>query len=118
MSVPVFHTTEFDGSSTVPSNFVLKKRDSSIATGLVAIPGDILIARVGRNLESKVCMVRKGYVILSDCIFALRVLPAHRERVFNFLTSQSGRDALASASHGVAARFITTEALLNIKISI
>jgi type I restriction enzyme M protein len=117
MSVPVFHTTEFDASGTVPSSFVLKKQDSSIATGLVAIPGDILIARVGRNLDSKVCMVRKGYVILSDCIFALRVLPAYRERVFSFLTSQSGRNALASASHGVAARFITTEALLNIKIS-
>lgn len=118
MSVPVFHTTEFNASGTVPSNFVLKKQDSSVATGLVAIPGDILIARVGRNLEGKVCLVRKGYVILSDCIFALRVLPAYREQVFSFLTSQAGRDALASASHGVAARFITTEALLNIKISI
>lgn len=117
MPMPVFHTTEYNGSGTVPSIFLLKKQDSAVATGLVAIPGDILIARVGRNLEGKVCMVRKGYVILSDCIFALRVLPAFRERVFSFLTSQSGRDALASASHGVAARFITTEALLNIKIS-
>lgn len=117
MPVPVFHTTEFDTSGTVPSSFVLRKQDSSVATGMVAIPGDILIARVGRNLESKVCIVRKGYVILSDCIFALRVLPAYREPVLSFLTSQSGRDALASASHGVAARFITTEALLNIKIS-
>jgi type I restriction enzyme M protein len=117
MSVPVFHTTEFDASGTVPSNFALKKRDTSVATGLVAVPGDILIARVGRNLEDKVCIVRKGYVILSDCIFALRVQPAYRELVFSFLMSRSGRDALASASHGVAARFITTEALLNIRIS-
>ncbi len=117
MSVPVFHTTEFDASGTVPSGFVLNKQDSSVATGLVAMPGDILVARVGRNLEDKVCMVRRGYVILSDCIFALRVLPEYREPVFSFLTSQAGRDALASASHGVAARFITTEALLNIKIN-
>jgi type I restriction enzyme M protein len=117
MSVPVFHTTEFDASGTVPSSFVLSKQDSSVATGLVAMPGDILVARVGRNLEGKVCRVRRGYVILSDCIFALRVLPEYREPVFSFLTSQAGRDALASASHGVAARFITTEALLNIKIS-
>lgn len=118
MSVPVFHTTEFNAFGTVPPSFILDKRSSLVATGLVAIPGDILVARVGRNLESKVCIVRKGRVILSDCVFALRVLPAYREQVFNFLTSQAGREALVSASHGVAARFITTEALLNIKISV
>jgi hypothetical protein len=37
-------------------------------------------------------------------------------RALRYLTSQAGRTQLLSASHGVGAKFITTEALLDIII--
>jgi type I restriction enzyme M protein len=117
LAIPVFHTTDFDGmSGGMPTAFSLTKKQASLVTGVIARPGDILVARVGRNLDSKVCMVRRGFAVVSDCILVLRVLPEFRERVFSFLRSDVGRSALKSSTHGVAARFITTEALLNIKM--
>lgn len=117
LGVPVFHTTNFHlASDWMPAAFSVTKKESSKIAGAIARPGDILVARVGRNLDSKVCMVRRGFAVVSDCILVLRVLPEFRERVFRFLKSDAGRSALRSATHGVAARFITTEALLDIKI--
>lgn len=117
LSAPVFHTTDFDSLSPwMPSNFSITKKRAAELPGTIARPGDILLARVGRNLESKVCMVRRGFAMVSDCILVLRVVPEHRERILRFFRSDTGRKALTSASHGVAARFITTEALLDIKL--
>jgi type I restriction enzyme M protein len=117
IAVPVFHTTDFHGASgRMPAAFVLTRKQASLVTGVIARTGDILIARVGRNLDSKVCMVRRGFAVVSDCILVLRVLPEFQERVFIFLRSDVGRSALESSTHGVAAKFITTEALLNIKM--
>lgn len=115
--LPIFHTTDFDiKSAWMPMAFTLTRKATATWPTLVAQQGDILVARVGRNLEDKVCVVRRGYAIVSDCVLVLRVEPSHRERVFRFLTSTQGRQALASSSHGVAARFITNEALLNIQM--
>ena len=80
--------------------------------GVVAEVGDILVARVGRNLSEKICLVPRGRVIISDSVIALRVTPEQRDRIFLFLKSPRGRSALDSASHGVGARFITIEGLL------
>lgn len=117
ISFPVFHTTDFvDGSTEVPRQFLLTKEKQRIAGGVLALPGDILLARVGRNLDQKVCNVTRGAVAVSDCIFVLRVEPKYQERALRYLTSPKGRAALLAASHGVGATFITMDALLSFEI--
>ncbi len=114
---PVFHTTDFSSElKEVPRYFQLSKSLAAHVVGLVALPGDILIARVGRNLEEKVCTVIRGAVLVSDCILVLRVAEEYRARVLKFFQSESGRTSLVAASHGVGAKFVTSDALLNMII--
>lgn len=111
---PIFHTSDISADDVfVPSSFNLPKEcvaDSCV----VAVPGDILVARVGRNLSQKVCMVRKGRVVISDCLLLLRVNEGNRNNVFSFLRSSEGRLLLEASAHGVGAKFITTKSLLEL----
>lgn len=114
---PVFHTTDFGfGRVSVPNQFVLSKAIAKTLPGTVAQAGDILLARVGRNLEEKVCSVTSGFVAVSDCVFVLRVKAEFRKRLLSKLLSAEGKKSLSALSHGVGARFITTESLLNLPI--
>lgn len=114
---PVFHTTDFEKDRVgVPNEFVLSQAVAEELPGAVARAGDILLARVGRNLEEKVCSVTRGFVAISDCVFVLRVQAEYRTRVLSRLLSSDGRKALAALSHGVGARFITVDSLLNLSI--
>ncbi|MHB1143758.1 MAG: N-6 DNA methylase [Thiobacillus sp.] len=117
LSFPVFHTTDFvDGSAVVPRQFWLTKAVQRYASGVLAQPGDILLARVGRNLEQKVSAVTRGTIAVSDCILILRVEPKYQERALRYLTSAKGRAALLATSHGVGAAFITMDALQSLEI--
>lgn len=72
---------------------------------------------LGKNsLEEKVAAVERGRVALSDCILRIRVAPELQADVLNFFNSEAGRVALQTASHGVGARFITRDALLDMVI--
>jgi tRNA1(Val) A37 N6-methylase TrmN6 len=114
---PILHTTDIiSGNINIPLQFLLTKKHQRIAHGSLALPGDILLARVGRNLDHKVCCVTYGTIAVSDCILILRVQPQHKEKVLRYLISPKGRAALRAASHGVGASFITTDALLSLKI--
>jgi type I restriction enzyme M protein len=112
---PVFHTTDFTGTG-VPRAFQLSESRAKTIDALFAEPGDILVARVGRNLEEKVAVVERGRVALSDCILRIRVASELHTEVLKFFNSQPGRLALQTASHGVGAKFITREALLDMVI--
>lgn len=112
---PVLHTTDLS-----PAVYEVSRR-FCIPSALVkqgqfnlAKPGDILVGRVGRNFEEKVCIVKSGTVAVSDCIFILRVAPEHRASVLAHLKSGLGREALSVSSHGVGAKFLTIDALQNI----
>lgn len=112
---PVLHTTDlspsisFAGSAfDLPEAFVKRTRFN------LAKRGDILVGRVGRNFEEKICMVKSGAVAVSDCIFILTVAPEYRESVFSYLKSALGRKALSCSGHGVGARFLTSDALKKI----
>lgn len=114
---PVFHTTDFRGAGAgVPRPFQLSKADALHANVVLAEPGDILVARVGRNLEDKVAVVSRGRVALSDCILRIRVKPERQATVLQFFSGSTGRLALEAASHGVGARFVTIDALLDMAI--
>jgi type I restriction enzyme M protein len=112
---PVLHTTDLTLSlEYVGREFNLAAVPEQKRQFNVAKAGDILIGRVGRNFQEKVCMVKAGIIAVSDCIFILRVAPEHRDAVFSYLKSRHGRQALASSSRGVGAQFLTTDALYNI----
>lgn len=120
--VPVFHLGDFGAPAgeqavrIVPKRFALGKRAVRIAVqdARLALPGDILIARVGRRLENQIALVVDGPCVISDCIFALRTTDEYRERLYRFFESEAGRHTLATSSHGVAARFLSKTNLCDI----
>lgn len=120
---PVFHLGDFDGRSgehtvrIVPKRFALSDRAARLAAAnaRLALPGDILLARVGRCLEDRLALVVHGPCVISDCVFALRATNDHRERLYRFFESEQGRHALASTAHGVAARFLSKTNLFEIQ---
>lgn len=121
--MPVFHLGDFASPSNehavrvVPKYFALSDRRAQFAAAQarLALPGDILLARVGRGLQDRLALVVHGPCVISDCIFALRATDEHRERLYRFFESDLGRSALASAAHGVAARFLSKANLFDIQ---
>lgn len=112
---PVLHTTDLSPAVEVVSRkFNMPVPLAKLGKLNLAKPGDILVGRVGRNFEEKVCIVKSGTVAVSDCIFILRVAPEYRDSVFAYLKSSRGREALSFSSHGVGAKFLTIDALQNI----
>jgi type I restriction enzyme M protein len=116
LQYPVLHTSDINSfTDYIDSNFLLDSKQKALVTSTLAESGDILIARVGRNLHEKVCRVKKGPVAISDCIFLLRVEKKYRQIVFDFLKSEEGRSALSNAGQGVSAKFLTTDSILNLR---
>lgn len=120
---PVFHLGDFSkpvgehAIRIVPKRFALSARAAQRVAqdARLALPGDILIARVGRALEEHVALVVHGPCVISDCVFALRATDEHRERLYRFFDSDLGRHALSSSAHGVAARFLSKANLSEIQ---
>ena len=120
---PVFHLGDFarpmgeQAVRMVPRRFALDARTAQRVAhdARLAVPGDILVARVGRSLADQVALVVHGPCVISDCIFALRATDDHREKLYRFLESEMGRLALGSAAHGVAARFMSKSNLFDIQ---
>ncbi len=77
-----------------------------------AEPGDILVARVGRNLEQKVLGVSIGFPALTDCVYKIRVPKQFRAKVLMQLSSAEGQAWLASRAYGVSAKQLTKADLL------
>lgn len=121
-SVPVFHLGDFPNIEEagfvpkVPAKFI--QPISNIAalqtTYKIARAGDILIARIGRNLQEKVCLLPRGTCVISDCIFAVRTAAEHRETLLKYLLSEDGKLALKAASHGVGAKYLSRSDVMNI----
>ena len=78
--------------------------------------GDILVARIGRNLHLKVAIVSMGRLPLTDSVFRIRVTRRWRKMVFAALTSQQGTAALQAAARGVGARVLTKDDLMRIEL--
>jgi len=120
--LPVFHlgdfppSHEFTAGQKVPSKFI-QPYGKAIALQQFykfARAGDILIARIGRNLHHKVCLLPRGLCVISDCIYALRAAPEHRKMLFRYLASDEGKAALEAASHGVGAKYLSRSDVLSI----
>jgi type I restriction enzyme M protein len=117
--MPVFHLTDFGfPGELVPRHFGLSSRAlSSIPKRIrIALPGDLLVARIGRNLQDKVAVVAHFPCVVSDCVFILRVNSKYHKRVLAFLISPLGRQSLASSAHGVGARYLSTTDVLELQV--
>lgn len=113
---PILHTSDLRAGAGVPRSLALKREQVKQMTGPFAIPGDILVARVGRNHAEKIAMVQRGTYAVSDCIFVVRPPPGKAAHICAFLRSERGKAALEAAAHGVGARFITSSALKNLLV--
>lgn len=116
-SISVFHTSDLSPScqNMVPTRFCLPI-DTQTGTALTALPGDVLVARVGRGLSEKVCIVLQGKVVPSDCFLRIRPRAGASKQLLELLTSPLGKQALDRIVHGVGAQFITIKALKSLLI--
>ena len=117
----VLHTTDLDSDNRGQwLDFSGRRFRFPVAkSGLVtrAEAGDIIIARVGRTAHDKVIGIGAGSVVLTDCLYRLRVAPSKQEAVLRALSSPQGRAWLELHAYGVAARQLTKSDLLNLPLS-
>lgn len=81
-----------------------------------ACVGDILVARIGRNISEKVVLVGAGSNTISDCVFRLRCAPSVSKRVWNGLRSAPGKRQLEASLSGVTTRLLPLRNLLNLRV--
>jgi type I restriction-modification system DNA methylase subunit len=106
------HTTDLRGdfaSSIFENNLKCEKLR-------YAEKGDILISRVGKRCLGKILYVTDGTILISDCIYRLRIPIKHREKVILALNSEYGRNWIKAHSHGVCAKVISKSDLLNFRL--
>lgn len=112
----VFHTTEMP-ESTLGKWIELGSHLPPLNDRRTwAEPGDILIGRVGRNLERKVLGVLSGCALLTDCIYRVKMPAGFAMTTLKQLSSDCGRAWLASRSSGVGARHLSLSDLLNFPV--
>lgn len=117
-NLPVFHTTDFAGFVNGEVSFGSTDGYLHPPKSVVARPGDILLARVDRKLHEKIAIVTSGEVVLTDCVYRIRVPENSSQAVFNALRSQDGISKLLAVSKGVGARLLGKEDLLDISLLI
>jgi Type I restriction-modification system methyltransferase subunit len=118
---PVFHLSNFDPVSLeVPRRFRLSQRTlRQLPEGTrISETGDILVARVGRNLHEKIAIVEHGPCVVSDCVFSIRVSQKERLAVLTALADAAGREALRTSAHGVGAKFLSVNDLLELEVNL
>lgn len=116
--IHVFHTTEMREPFAGKWIALSARRPALGDRRTWAESGDILVARVGRNLERKVLGIGSGCALLTDCVYRVRMPAALATQTLKQLSSDSGRAWLASRSSGVGARHLTLADLLNFPIDL
>lgn len=109
LEVPFIHTTNMLDKLEMSAKYN-KIGNSNLAT---ARKGDILVARVGRGCIGKVSLVRSGNILISDCVYRIRVPKVYRDKVWRVLKSQRGQEWFKANCHGVCAKVISKADLLN-----
>lgn len=102
----VLHTTDITPFSN-REDFVIPSDITFQPNKVCAQPGDVLVARVGRNLEGKIVKISSGTAIISDCLYAIRSKYVSPEAIFRALNSESGQAWIKAHTHGTCAQFIT-----------
>ncbi|WP_159523927.1 restriction endonuclease subunit S domain-containing protein [Sunxiuqinia indica] len=77
---------------------------------------DVLVARVGSRVIGKFCLIENETIEISDCVFRVSMPPQFIQPFLNALDSDYGKKWFEAYSHGVCARLISKENLLEFKI--
>ncbi len=110
----ILHTTDIADDMTGQwVDLACQKNSISPDVGTWVQPGDLVVARVGRNASSKVIGIKSGSMPISDCLFRIRVPKARQRVLLQVMSSSEGRMWMDANSHGVAARHISKSELLN-----
>nr|WP_181170288.1 MULTISPECIES: N-6 DNA methylase [unclassified Mesorhizobium] len=113
---PVFHTNGFVQADPLAYRLSRERLGQDRLGRRIAEPGDILLARVDRELHRKVCLVIEGRAVMTDCVYRIRVPAMWRSSVARALMSANGQAALVCASRGVGARMLNKEDLLDLEL--
>lgn len=114
LGIQCFHTSSFPDSlhSTVKLN------NAVIPNTIIAEPGDILIARVGKRCMGRVTMVDAGCQVISDCVYRLRASNQYSKKIRDALISREGQQWLQAHAHGVCAQVISKKDLLSFEVEV
>lgn len=106
---PIVHTTDIGRLCShrrlhLPKSHFPK---ALLKSKVTAIEGDVLLARVGRDLQEKMVYVASGTAVVSDCVFVLRSATLSKSQLWKSLSSKPGREWIRVHSHGACAQFIS-----------
>jgi type I restriction enzyme M protein len=109
----IFHTTNF---KMFPQGRIhCPPTKTALERGL-AVPGDILIPRVGSRCLHYCAQIVSGQTTFSDCVYRLRVSPEWRAYVFNYLRSPVGIAMRSTSAHGSCVKVLGKQTLLDLPI--
>ena len=103
-NLPYFHSVDF--KDQVSLSFDDNEYDS-YQNPVVASKGDILMCRVGKRCVGKIAYVAQGNIVVSDCIYRIRVSEENRIRLLHFFNSSEGKEWIKIMSHGVCSKVIS-----------
>ena len=114
---PVFHTSDYKSVVGGKIELPVFGKLPDIAK-IVAEPGDILMARVDRNLHEKIGIVASGSAAITDCVYRVRIPPQNRIVAYRALCSDLGRTNLKALTKGVGARIVGKADLLDMPLTV
>jgi len=114
--IAAFHTTDINCAWMGSWKNLPDSQRASSRVGIAVQAGDILMARVGRNLQKKIIGVNRGGIEITDCLYRIRVPTPWQRHVLADLTSVAGQRWLESRIHGVSARQLTKADLLQFPV--
>jgi type I restriction enzyme M protein len=109
--ITFFHTNNFSTQKKILIEEERVKNDSVYKKKF-----DILIARVGSRCIGNFCLVEEESILISDCILKVSLPENYVIPFYKALSSEYGKNWFKAYSHGVCAKLISKEDLLNFKI--
>jgi SAM-dependent methyltransferase len=111
--LPYFHTTDF---KRFPNRLAVYPAAPSLPERWVAQSGDILLPRVGARCLHHAAKVLSGNPVITDCVYRIRLEPRWQKTVWKALSSAEGVHWRQHAAHGVCARVLGKELLLDFPV--
>jgi len=107
MQLPYIHSNSFEAFSQI----CLPNNNSHYDKQHMARKDDILICRVGRRCVGKVAYVKRGWALVSDCVYIVRMNGVPGKKIFDILKQQDYAEWLTANAHGVCAKVISKNEL-------
>lgn len=98
-----FHSTHFKDQT----NHSFADHAYTQTNKVIAEQGDILMCRVGKRCVGKTSIIERGNIILSDCVYRIRVPQMYQRLVWQYFNSTKGKEWIQIAAHGVCSRVIS-----------